>query len=212
MENQQNSSRAVCYQCMRAQSVCLCSKLSVIQNPYPIFILRHQSERRHALNTVKILERMLSQCNVMDGEGFDDRIEFQQTIQNHQDNLYLLYPDENAISLEEIPLDQDVKPSFLLLDGTLNKTKRVQKFTHSLKNLKTVILPDGLLSEYRLRHYPEKGPTGMVSSLEAVYYLLSQLEGNQQKYLPLMEAFRYMIDQQIEKMGWETYQKYYLKN
>lgn len=68
------------------------------------------------------------------------------------------------------------------------------------------MLPEGIESKYILR----KGPEGGVSSLEATAILLSELE-SEEKYLPLYNCFNKMIQQQIDKMGEETFMKNYAK-
>ncbi len=198
--------RETCPNCERPQAVCLCPYLTKIENDYPVCILRHKSEKKHALNTVQILEKSLTDIVVFDGENFDEHAEFQQFLSDNCDKqFYMLYPDENAVQVEALKKENPKDLAFIILDGTWRKTRLIKYLTRSLDDIPAAALPMDVKSQYILR----KGPEGGVSTLEATAILLQQLEGNSAKYQPLYDAFKQMIDMQIERMGRETFEKNY---
>jgi len=203
---QKPKKRQICSNCQRPQDVCLCSEIVKIDNQSPICVLRHKSEKNHALNTVKLMELCLSQINVFDGESFDNHTGFQKFLSDNSNReILLLYPDETAVESTDLA-KTNTNYAFVILDGTWRKTRAILNSTSCLKNLKFVKLPEKIQSKYILR----KGPEGGVSSLEATAMLLSGLE-NEEKYLPLYNCFNKMIQQQIDKMGEEVFMKNYAK-
>ena len=203
---QKPKKRQICPKCQRPQDVCLCSEIAKIDNNSPICVLRHKSEKSHALNTVKLMELCLNDIHVFDGESFDNHKGFQQFLTKNADReILLLYPGENAITSTELA-KSDTDYAFVILDGTWRKTRAILNSTKCINDLPFVMLPEGIESKYILR----KGPEGGVSSLEATAILLSELE-SEEKYLPLYNCFNKMIQQQIDKMGEETFMKNYAK-
>lgn len=198
--------RKVCQNCERPQKVCLCDSLVKINNSHTVCILRHKSEKKHALNTVKILAKCLTKIDVFDGENFDEHPGFQQFLeQNKHKQLFLLYPDDKSAPLDEISSKTEKEVAFIVLDGTWRKTRAIKRLTRKLDNIPSVSLKIDEKSKYTLR----KGPEGGVSTLEAVAMLLTKLECNSEKYTPLYTVFQKMIDLQISEMGQETFQKNY---
>ena len=63
-------------------------------------------------------------------------------------------------------------------------------------------------STYRIRKSPREDG---LSTVEAGYYLLSELEKNKDKFKPLLEVFNHMIEFQISNIPKEVYNKNYKK-
>ena len=184
--------RQKCPTCNRPSKQCLCSWLKNIENSHKIIILRHKTEARHSLNTANILQHCLSHCTLIDGEIFAPI-----------DHGILIYPGENSISLNEsAPIAS--RQVFILLDGTWRKTRKILHLNPWLLKLPQIKLPE-FNSKYILR---KKAPEGF-STLEAAVSLLGNLENNDLKYTPLLEAMKQMMQFQIDKMGPETYQNNY---
>ena len=77
-----------------------------------------------------------------------------------------------------------------------------------LKDLPSLHLGSDKISRYTIRKQPF---SGALSTLEAIYETLSFLEKDYDKFVPLLEAFQNMINNQIEKIPDDTFQKKYKK-
>jgi DTW domain-containing protein len=83
----------------------------------------------------------------------------------------LLFPHPDASPLEQF---RDGDPVTLIVpDGTWSQAVRTRKRIADLDRVPCARLPDGLVSQYRLRHAPN---AGQVSTLEAIAHALGILE------------------------------------
>jgi len=167
-----------------------------------LHILQDPSEEKKAIGTARILKLSLNKVQLSIGEIFDER--------NFDiNNCYLLFPSEDAIPAEQL-VEQAIinkDSQFILLDGSWKKAYKLLMSNPFLQKLpKVSINPEGK-SNYRLRKSPREDG---FSTVEAGYYLLSQLEGNSDKFISLLKSFEFMIDYQISKIPSEVYQHHYL--
>ena len=83
----------------------------------------------------------------------------------------LLFPHPEAAPLDHF---RDGDPVTLIVpDGTWSQAVRTRKRIPDLDRVPCARLPDGLVSQYRLRHAPH---AGQVSTLEAIAHALGILE------------------------------------
>ena len=194
--------RKLCSGCNRPVKVCLCPWLTKIENRQELIVLRHKSETKHALNSVKILEECLTNLTVYDGECFDENLDFVNQLKGKKE-VFMLYPSDDAKYVEELDMSPDAL--IIVLDGTWPKTRLIRYETEILKSVQCITFFALPKSNYRIRKGPESG----TSTLEAVALLLEKLEKEKDKYNPLLTAFEKMIDLQIECMGIDTYNRNY---
>ena len=167
----------------------------MIDNKFPIIVLRHTSEAGHALNTVNILKKSLKQISVFDGEVFDEKL--------IPENSCLIYPGEDSDSLESI--DTNKKPHLVLLDGSWKKTKKILYLNPWLNKLPKVSLPTQN-SRYYLRKQKENG----FSTLEAVCSTLNFLE-KPRNFDSLLNCLDKMMEQQASFIESETLKDHFGK-
>lgn len=198
------SRRAVCPSCLKALPACICSTIEVIDNRYFLHILQDPSEEKKAIGTARILDLSLQRCKISIGETFDAGL-------FDLDNSYLLFPDPAAIPVSELHAMQNTtinqQSQFILLDGSWKKAYKLLMSNPFLQALPKVVINVDQKSRYRIRKSPREDG---LSTVEAGYYLLSQLENNSDKFKPLLKSFEYMIDYQISKIPPAIYQKHYL--
>ena len=196
--------RAVCERCLKALPACICATIESIDNQHFLHILQDPSEEKKAIGTARILELSLQQCQISVGEIFDPSL-------FNLENTYLLFPDESAIPASELCTTADTtinaRSQFILLDGSWKKAYKLLMSNPFLQTLPKVVINADSKSSYRIRKSPREDG---LSTVEAGYYLLSQLENNSEKFKPLLKSFNYMIDYQIAQMPPEIYQKHYI--
>ena len=196
--------RALCPECKKAMSACICKYITSIDNQHFIHILQHPSEEKKAIGTARILDLSLQSSKITTAEVFNES-EFDIN------NCYLVFPDELAIPAEQFVDNKkqiiNAQKQFILLDGSWKKAYKLLMLNPFLQKLPKISININQKSAYRIRKSPREDG---LSTVEAGYYLLSQLENNNEKFKPLLSAFSNMIDDQIAKMPPDIYKSHYL--
>ena len=201
-------SRALCQQCQRPINACICAFAVNINNDIPVIVLQHPNEVSQSKGTVSLLKQSLKQCEVIVGENFDDSTTFLQRLKQYEGNIALLYPSEQAITLEYCSqtmqkILQDCDNEFnievtsekakrhdieciIILDGTWKKAYRMFMLNACLQKIKHIVLPTGIASLYQIRKTKKDNA---LSSLEACCHALARLENKPEKYQVLLSSF-----------------------
>lgn len=194
------SARVRCPRCQRPATRCYCAQLPshALQNHWPVTILQHPQESRHALGTARIAQLGLSACNLLDATT--DTIAEDLAGQR----VALIYP---GVDSQPLAILHDQPPQRLLfIDATWRKSRRLlleSPFLSALPRYHLEALPP---SRYRIRKEPR---SDALSTLEAVVYALGCVERRPDRYLPLLRVMDWLIDEQIEGMGADTFTKNY---
>lgn len=187
--------RTYCSQCQYPQGMCLCSHIRMHHNHTPILVLQHPKEKKHALNTIHIASRCLSNIEVRHTPIEDTHCA--EWIKN----AALLFPQYDAQ-----PLPKDHKGPVLILDATWPKAQSMRLGIPSLCAKICYHLPLSSQGEYRIRKAPKPHA---LSSLEAIADALEYLEHTPMAYEGLRNAFRARIRMQIQHIDSDTFHKNY---
>ncbi len=194
--------RKTCKKCQRPLKTCFCHCLKPIDNKWPVWILQHHTEMKHAIGTAKIAALSLKSILMMDNREFSANPALEKQIENA--SPVLVYPGENNLSLDE--LQTDAPRPLLFLDGSWRKTRKLIYEIPLLSTLPRLAINPQSVSRYRIRKEPNESA---VSTLEAIVYVLSTLEHDDAKYQSLLDTMDWMINQQIKYMGEDVYRKNY---
>lgn len=194
-------SRVICSRCERPEKVCLCDWITPINNRVQLGILQHPSEVSQVKGTAKIAQLSLKHCHTWVGESLTDLPGLVTWLKDGK-HVFLLYPELND-QCEPITLAtaQDIQAQYpldeiklLVLDGTWRKTHKIMMLNSVLRGLDRLVLTPRVKSMYRIRK--QKNPASL-STVEAIYEALSQLEGSEVIYQPLLSCFEAMQQQQM---------------
>lgn len=205
--------RARCPRCQRPSLRCYCAQLPspALQNHWPVTILQHPQESRHALGTARIAQLGLSDCALLVGDAETWLAEVAR--QFAEEGIALIYPGADSQPLSV--LREQPPRRLLFIDATWRKSRRILLESAWLAALPRYHLESPPASRYRIR----KEPHGeALSTLEAVVHALVFLEGaaegdvesGENKYAPLLQVMDGLVDEQIRAMGPETFAKNYL--
>ena len=160
-----------------------------------VLILQHPLEVDHAKNSARLLQLSLAHSRVLIGETFDHATLLEAL--REPKYTVLLYPQtpQNASPVPDATLLRH--PSNLrlvVLDGTWRKIRKMLHLSALLKSLPRLSLDDVPTSSYLIRkaHRP-----GQLSTLEATCTALAQLEGQPERFQPLLDAFDGFVAQQL---------------
>ncbi len=190
-QDPQHIKRPTCSRCLSPLSRCICSLCPEnLTIDFPIIVFQHPDEEHHYLNTVKILKLSFKNIRVIVTEHPKES-DLDNSIHWH-----LLFPGENALSLQQARNINDPKPmGLIILDGTWKKTKRFIFENSFLQTLPRLSLQHHYESIYELRKCDRKN---FLSTLEAFSYLLIE---NQQTELgeELIDRMKRMIQEQKKR-------------
>lgn len=194
--------RSQCIRCGFILERCLCSHIHPVLNQTSLIILQHPSERKHALNTVKLMEKIFQKIALFSGEHFENDESLQKLIDTEK--TALLFPGQKATLLSSHSMDIT---QLILLDGTWKKAKKLYYLNPFLQSLPQITLKIAAPSLYRIR---QSSLENSLSTLEAAVAALNIIEPTLD-CSNAMDAFTYMINFQIEKMGKDVFEKNYNK-
>ena len=108
--------------CKLPESSCYCKGLRPEPASIDILILQHPSETRHPLNSARIAELGISNCNILVGEDFNDSETLHNLIRGRK--ACLLFPSPQAITTKEFVQQHERPKLCIALDGTWCKAKK----------------------------------------------------------------------------------------
>ena len=192
--------RAHCAICLRPQQTCICRWVTVLPNQVEVLILQHPMEVGNAKGSARLLHLSLANSRIETGETFD--VEHLHGLLSPARRNILLYPDTAADKALGLAAPQPFDPAWLdefqrlrlvVLDGTWRKSRKMLYLNPALQSLPRLPLRDTPPSHYLIRkaHLPDQ-----LSTLEATVYALSQLEKDEHKFRPLIDAFDGFVAQQ----------------
>ncbi|MGY3863001.1 tRNA-uridine aminocarboxypropyltransferase [Aeromonas lacus] len=191
MKQPNDKNSRYCTRCTRALKACLCEYIVPLENRTPLYILQHPYEVAHPKGTAALLAASLQQAEIRVGEDFSGDTWLNDLLADPSLRCYLLWPDEEAISPAELREQMASVSSgatsvaFILLDGTWRKAFRMLQSNPALARLPRIGL-GAIAGQYAIRKkpFPEA-----LSTIEAGYHLLSQWEGEPERYAPLLTLF-----------------------
>lgn len=206
-----DTKRPSCAICRRPSSACICQWITPISHVVEVVVLQHPLEVANAKGSARLLCLSLAHSRLITGEQFD-RQELQalltaplqpQAEAGSPKQAILLYPDTpdgHALHLPEPPalttalLRNPSKLRLIVLDGTWRKSRKMLYLNPLLQQLPRLSLRDTPPSHYLIRkaHRPDQ-----LSTLEATCAALMQLEGNVERFQPLLTAFDGFVAQQM---------------
>lgn len=195
--------RFVCSRCLRPQRTCICRWITPIAHATEVLILQHPLEEKHAKGSARLLHLSLPNSRLLVGEVFDEQ-ELQVLLHApgaQRKQAILLYPDtpdDAGVAQPATPVDvARAGPGGLrlvVLDGTWRKSRKMLYANPLLQSLPRLALRDAPASQYLIR---KAQGAHQLSTLEATCYALMQLERDDAKYAPLLDAFNGFVAQQV---------------
>lgn len=200
-----------CEKCGKATKACICRWIQQLDAKTELWILQHPSEVKRAIGTARILTLSLPSAKLWVGEDFSQHEEINQLLSEPGRQAWVVYPGEEAVPISSLVGAEQTqgtitKRTLILLDGTWKKAYKMWQLSANLQQLPTVALDNADQGNYRIRKSPKS--IG-VSTVEAGYLALTALEGDDDKFAPLLEAFNQMIEFQIQQMPEGVFEKNY---
>ena len=192
--------RPTCPRCLRPQSTCICSFVTPTAHAPEVLILQHPLEVHEAKNTARLLHLSLPGSRIAVGETFEPAA-LQALLVKPKYNVLLYPPMQHGghavtATLDTGQLKDPSQVRLVVLDATWRKSRKMLHLSTLLQKLPRLSLDNLPASAYAIRkaHKP-----GQLSTLEATCAALAQLEGDPDKFAPLLQAFSEFVAQQIAR-------------
>lgn len=198
--NEAASKRARCAVCLRAQAACICRWIRQVAAEASLLVLQHPLEVGNAKNSARLLHLCVAGSALAVGEAFEPAA-LAALLHADRRTPVLLYPGTPGDPALPAPPPFTPMPAqalrLVVLDATWRKSRKMLYLNPLLQRLPRLALHDVAPSGYRIRkaHAPHQ-----LSSLEAAALALAQLEGNEEKFRPVFEAFDGFVEQQAAFM------------
>ncbi|CAM3925955.1 DTW domain protein [Vibrio aerogenes CECT 7868] len=183
------------------QYQCLCDEIPHLSTSLHLSLLMHEQEARRDTNTGRWLADMFPSCQIYQWQRLQPAPGLEQQLEHSEALPLLLFPSQESLSLSEglaMAGQSSKTPHFIVLDGTWQEAKKMERKSQWLKEVPRVQLSPSQASEYRLRKNQQSGE---LCTLEVVSELLSQL--NQPEAAAALRLFlqRFMARLQTDKSG-----------
>lgn len=195
--------RPRCSRCQRPLSHCLCPHIPRLASRSQVLVLQHPDESKHPLNTARLAVLGLQRAELWVGEHFPALV----SRLAEADAAALLFPAQADRPELDQPTWAAAQQGLLLVpDGTWRNVRALLRANPCLDTLPRLSLPADGPSDYRIRRSREPHA---VSTIEAITRALSRLEP-ERDFQALLAPFHVMVEQQIQAIGPELYQRNYL--
>lgn len=195
--------RAQCPRCLRPQNAqtnaCICRWVTPVVPGMEVLILQHPMETDNPKGTARLLHLSLPGSQLLCGEVFAPDVLraalYAPTATGEPVQPVLLYPGESGVTVGPAELSGGAhRFRLVVMDGTWRKSRKMLHLNPPLQALPRCNLTEVAASRYVIRkaHAPHQ-----LSTLEATCAALAQLEGQPEKYTPLLAAMDGLVAQQL---------------
>lgn len=175
--------RELCQRCEYPISHCLCQSITQVSHQTRVIVLQHPSEVKNAKNTVRLLNLLSDNIEVIIGETDADFAELRTQIATRSDKYALLFPSEDALKLEPSSNSNLTFDTLVVIDGTWKKAKKILLLNPWLEQINKVSFSQEHQSSYQIR---STKVSGGLSTIEATAYALNLIENTE--IAPFMTA------------------------
>ena len=194
------SKRKICSNCERPIKTCLCDVITQLSCNYQLIVLQDPKEAKHALSSAPILVKSIKGARLVIGEQFSP---LELLDDDWQENSLLVFPSDQSLTSGQAI--QKTYKHLILLDGTWRKVARLIHLNPWLTELPCIAINSSNESEYQIRKSPREDG---LSTIEAAVHILNDLHPDKD-FSPILNAFRKMIQYQVDAMGTATFNKNY---
>lgn len=190
------SFRPLCTRCLRPESACWCRALPGIETRTRVVFLQHPRERYVAIGTARMAHLALPSSRFLRGIDFSGNEELEAIADDP--HAAILFPASDARDLRT--LEQPPR-TLVVVDGTWPQARKLWQRNAVLQRLPRVGFVPRRPGNYRIRKEPA---AHCLSTIEAVVEALGIIEGQPERFAPMLDAFAGMIDLQIARTQTRT--------
>jgi DTW domain-containing protein len=181
--------RQVCDRCRRPTSACWCAHLTRVESATRIIFLQHPRERRRAVGTCRMAHLCLPNSELHEGVRLDEHPRVHELAAM---GAAVLFPGADAV--DPLALPGGPPRHLVVLDGTWIEARKLLARSAVLRGMPRIGFTPAKPGNYRIRREPA---AHCLSTIEAVVEVLGRLEGNGERFRPLLGVFDHMVETQL---------------
>jgi tRNA-uridine aminocarboxypropyltransferase len=186
--------RDMCMRCRRPTVVCWCPWTTSIPTRTRVVFFQHPREREVAIGTARMASLCLEGSELHVGVRWSGTPTLARVLGDPSRPPALLWPGEGAIDVALAPPPGPV--TLVVVDGTWAQAKKLVRSNPELDALPRYSFTPREPGRYRIRREPS---ADCRSTIEALAEVLGVLEGDRERFLPLLRPFDAMVDMQLEQ-------------
>lgn len=181
--------RPHCLRCRRAEAVCVCAELHVVESRTRVVFLQHPREARMPVSTCRLAHLSLPGSSMYVGRSAEVVPAMRSVAA--EPGAVLLFPGPGVPDVTELA---EPPRTLVVVDGTWTNARKLIERSPLLAALPRVGFTPSRPGNYRIRREPAPH---CVSTIEAVVHVLEVLEEAPGRYTPMLAAFERMVDVQL---------------
>lgn len=179
-----------CTNCRVNNHFCVCEFILPFKIETNVSLIVHVRELKLTSNTAQFAQKMLPESADIVIRGRVNEVFDPAPTLSRPGLPLFLYPHDDALELNDEFKEKYPGPYHLIIpDGNWQQARKVRSREEGFKNLTTVKLPSGIVTEYGLRKTQHPN---WVSTYEAMAHALGALEGEEVRD-KLMSFFRIWV-------------------
>ena len=164
-------------------------------------ILMHPKEFKKTKNgTGHLTNNSLQNCEIHIGIDFSNNERINALINDTEYDSFVLYPDDNAIKLNEDKLSTKKKSLIFIIDSTWPCSKKILRLSKNLSSLRKVSFVHDKSSQFMIKTQPN---VHCLSTIESTLCVLEQLNNQNIESIQtssldnFLKPFKKMVEYQI---------------
>ncbi len=191
-----DSPRPYCLRCRRPEVVCVCGALRPVESRTHVVFLQHPREAKVGVSTCRLAHLSLPNSEMHVGLRAEGSRRLESLVR--EPDTMVLFPGPGSVDVHDLPVPPR---TLLVVDGTWINARKVLQRSPLLAALPRVGFVPEQPGNYRIRKEPAPE---CVSTIEAVAYVLEQLERAPGRFIPMLAAFERMVDLQLAYVASQT--------
>ncbi len=183
--------RALCLRCLRPATACWCAELTPVASATRVVFLQHPRESRVAIGTCRMAHLALAGSELHRGVSFELHPRVRALAADTSGAVAVLYPGDDA---REPELLARPPRTLIVLDGTWHQARAMWQVNPALHRLPRIGFVPSTPGNYRIRREPA---LHCRATVEAVAEVLGRLEGDAERFRPMLRAFDRMVEQHL---------------
>lgn len=161
-----------------------------------IVVLQHPRERDVAIGTARMASMCLPNSELHVGVRWVGTPTLARILGDPSHPPALLFPSADAIDIADDPPRGPI--TLVVVDGTWGQARRVVRDNAPLAALPRYGFVAPAPSQYRIRREPD---VAYMSTIEALVHVLGALEGDPERFRPMLAPFHAMVRTQLEHIA-----------
>jgi DTW domain-containing protein YfiP len=184
--------RPVCGRCRRPGPCCYCAHLTPIPSATGVVFLQHPRESKVPIGTCRMAHLALAGSELHQGVSFESHPRVRALAAAPHGDVAVLYPGGDACDPEVFV----ARPPrhLIVLDGTWRQVRTMWRENPSLHGLPRIGFMPETPGNYRIRREPAPH---CLATVEAIVETLGRLEGDPERFRPILGAFEQMVGTQL---------------